>query len=110
MRRWLPILLLVVLALARPAAAQAPTTPNPLADLTVTGAVTLVSAANANRVYLNCTNNDAAVNVRWGGATVTATRGQRLVAGGAIAIPSTGAVYMISEGANVTVSCTEELK
>lgn len=82
----------------------------PIADVTVTGSATLISAANPNRVALNCTNTSATVHVRWAGSTVTASLGQRLPAGTAISIQNIGAVYMISEGANVTVSCTEEIQ
>lgn len=81
-----------------------------IADVTVTGSATLISADNANRATLNCTNTSGSVNVRWGGATVTATTGQRIPFGAAIEIRNIGAVYMISEGANVTVSCTEETR
>lgn len=80
----------------------------PKADVSVTGSATLISAASSQRVALSCTNTSATVHVRWGDATVTATTGQRLSAGASIEILSKGAVYMISEGANVTMSCTEE--
>lgn len=83
---------------------------SPIADVTVTGTATLISAANPARVALNCTNTSGSVNVRWAGSTVTATLGQRLPFGTSIEIRNIGAVYMISEGANVTVSCTEELQ
>jgi len=80
------------------------------ADVTVTNAATLVLAANAFRSALNCTNTSATVHVRWGDSAVTASTGQRLPAATAIEIANIGAVYMISEGANVTVSCTEETR
>lgn len=80
------------------------------ADVVVTGTATLVLAKNSFRYALNCTNTHATVHVRWGDSTVTATKGQRIPAGSAVEIRSTGAVYMISEGADVTVSCTEETK
>lgn len=83
-------------------------TPN--ADVTVTGSATLISALNLNRSTLNCTNTHATVHVRWGSSAVTASTGQQLRAGNAVEIRNTGAVYMISEGANVTVSCTEEIR
>lgn len=81
-----------------------------IADKTVTGSATLISAANASRAALNCTNTHATVHVRWGGSNVTAAVGQRLPATLSIAIRNTGAIYMISEGASVTVSCTEEVR
>lgn len=77
-------------------------------DVTVTGTATLIHAADSARLALNCTNTDASVHVRWGDSAVTATSGQRLPAGSSITIYNIGAVYMISEGANVTVSCTKE--
>ncbi len=81
-----------------------------IADVTVTNAATLILAGNAFRSALNCTNHSASVNVRWGGSTVDATHGQRLPAGSSITISNRAPIYMISEGANVTVSCTEETK
>ena len=82
----------------------------PKVDVTVTGTATLIAAQNAFRYALNCTNNSTSVHVRWGDSTVTATTGQRLSASTAIEIQTRGPIYMISEGANVTVSCTEESK
>ena len=79
-------------------------------DVTVTNAATLVLASNAFRSALNCTNNSASVNVRWGGSGVTASTGQRIPFGASIEIANKDAIYMISEGANVTVSCTEETR
>ena len=82
----------------------------PIADVSVTSAATLVKDQNAFRWALSCTNTHATVHVRWGSSTVTATTGQQLKAGAAIEIRSTGPVYMISEGATVTMSCTEETR
>lgn len=81
-----------------------------VADVTVTGTATLIKAQREIRTALNCTNTHATVHVRWGDSTVTASSGQQLRAGSAIEIENRAAVYMISEGANVTVSCTEETK
>ncbi len=82
----------------------------PVADVTVTNAATLVKAASEIRTVLNCTNTHATVHVRWGNSTVTAALGQQLRAGSSIAIANSAAIYMISEGADVTVSCTEETR
>lgn len=82
----------------------------PVADKTVTGTATLISAASPIRSALNCTNTHATVHVRWGDSTITATSGQQLRAGTAIEILNSAAIYMISEGVNVTVSCTEETR
>lgn len=81
-----------------------------IADVTVTSSATLIDAADLNRATLNCTNNDASVNVRWGSSAVTATSGQRVKAGSSIEVRNKYAVYMISEGANVTISCTKEVR
>lgn len=82
----------------------------PKADVTVTSATTAIVSANQSRLALNCTNTSSSVNVRWGSASAAATTGQRIPAGGSIEIRNTAAIYMISEGASVTVSCTEELR
>jgi hypothetical protein len=85
----------------------------PLADVTVTGSATLIGSASGNpdRVEMSCTNTHATVAVRWGGTTATAASvGQRIPAGAAIAIANRGPIYMASEGANVTMSCTEETR
>ena len=82
----------------------------PIADKTVTGATTAIVSANQMRLSLSCTNTSSTVNVRWGSASAAATTGQRIAAGAAVEIRNTAAIYMISEGANVTVSCTEELR
>jgi hypothetical protein len=82
----------------------------PLPDKTVTSIATLISSYSAFRNFLSCTNNDSAVAVRWGSAIVTATRGQRVPGGAHIEIHSPDAIYMISEGADVIMSCTEETR
>lgn len=104
----LSVLIALMCLVSGPVVAQ--TNITPIADVSVTGTATLVKAGNAFRYALNCTNTHATVHVRWGNSTVTATTGQRIPALASIEIRSTGAVYMISEGANVTVSCTEETK
>lgn len=79
-------------------------------DVTVTSTRTLVAERNSNRAFLSCTNTSASVNVRWGDNAITASRGQRVSFGAAIQVTNIDAVYMISEGANVSVSCTEETR
>lgn len=81
-----------------------------VADVTVTGTATLIKAQREIRTALNCTNTHATVHVRWGDSAVTAVSGQQLRAGMAIEIENRAAVYMISEGVDVTVSCTEETR
>ena len=66
---------------------------------------TLIAASNSSRGALNCTTDFA---VRWGGSSVTITRGQSIPAGGSVTIHNTAAIYMISEVGTATVSCTEE--
>lgn len=85
-----------------------PHTVTPMTDVTVTGTATLIKTANPLRYTLSCTNTSASVNVRWGSSAVTATKGQRIPFGASVEITNTGPVYMISEGADVTMSCTEE--
>lgn len=106
--RYLSGLVGMWLMLMAPAVFGQGTTSTPIADKTVTGSATLIKAHNGLRYALNCTNNSTTVAVRWGDSSVTATTGQRLPAGTSIEIRTRGAVYMISEGADVTVSCTEE--
>lgn len=106
---WSRIVLCLVL-LGVPSAGWAQTNFESKTDVTVTSSATLVLAGNSFRYALNCTNTSASVNVRWGDSTVTASKGQQFRAGTSIEINSRAPVYMISEGANVTVSCTEETK
>lgn len=79
-------------------------------DVTVTGTATLIKAQRLTRTALNCTNTHDTVHVRWGDALVTASSGQQLRAKAAIEIVNSAEVYMISEGASVVISCTEEIK
>lgn len=116
------ILTLLFLLLAAPASATGVLTPAATdgwagaetvvakADVSVTSSATVVANANGNRVFLSCTNTHATVHVRWGDSTVTATKGQQLRAGRSIEIKNRDVVYMISEGATVTVACTEETR
>jgi hypothetical protein len=103
--RWLLALAFVLLA-ALEAWGQA-TQVITFADVTVTGSATLVRAANANRTALACTNTSATVNIRIGDSNITSSRGMQVRAGDSVAVETTAAVYAISEGANVTLSCTE---
>jgi len=110
------LLTLCMILLASPVLAQMPvqesggSKTSEIADVTVTSTATLVDAANGSRVNLNCTNHSSSVHVRWGSSAVTASSGQRFSAATTIEIKNIGAIYMISEGANVTVSCTRELQ
>lgn len=106
----MPILALFLALVLTPYLALAQTVAKPIADVTVTGTATLIKARTDDRVALSCTNTHATVHVRWGNASVTAATGQRIPAGASIEILSRGVIYMISEGADVTMSCTEELK
>jgi hypothetical protein len=70
--------------------------------------VTQVCPINGSRVDCSCTNNDAANALRVGDASVTATRGQRVPAGATFKAITTSAVFAISEGGVVSVSCTDQ--
>lgn len=106
------LLLILVLLLPLTAGAQVRldggTIITPFADVTVSSSAILVAAANAKRVAVSCTNTHASNHVRWGSNAVDATVGQRLPAGASIEIRAIGAVYMIAEAGDATVSCTEE--
>ena len=104
------LVFLALLTLLVPSIGQAQSSIEALADVTVTSSATLVAAGDGFRYALNCTNTNASVNVRWGDSTVTTTKGQQIRAATAIEILSRGPVYMISEGANVVVTCTKESK
>ena len=106
---WSLVSIYLALSIGEAWAVEGRTVP-PVADVTVTNAATLVKAESGVRTALNCTNTNASVNVRWGNSTVTATLGQQLRAGLSITILNSAAIYMISEGADVTVSCTEETR
>lgn len=79
----------------------------PKAAVTVTGTATLVCATNDNRVNCTC-RNIGATAVRYGDSTVTASTGAQIAAGEPAEIRVRGAIYMISEGSDTTVVCTEE--
>ena len=97
----------LLLAMAVPVSAQSAL---PLADVSVTSTATEIRPDNPKREAVSCTNTHATVAVRWGDASVTATKGQTLLATRSIEIKARGPIYMISEGATVTVTCTEELR
>lgn len=77
-------------------------------DVTVTSTATLVCPANDNRVNCTCVNIGAEP-VRYGDSTVSATKGARIGAGQPAEIRVRGAVYMVSEGLDTTLTCTEEV-
>ena len=99
-------LLLLLLPVSAFAAESGSATPK--ADVTVTSSATKIVDPNGLRSTLSCTNTSSSVNVRWGDSSVEAAKGQRIPAGATIEIRNSGAIYMISEGADVDVSCTEE--
>lgn len=79
----------------------------PKAAVTVTSTATLVCPTNENRV--NCTCRNIGVDaVRYGDSTVTASTGAQIAGGEPAEIRVRGAIYMISEGADTSVVCTEE--
>lgn len=109
MKTLLLVIILAVASLSGLASAQSIySVITPKSDVTVTSSATLIAAANPFRTALNVTNNSSSVAVRWGDSGVTASKGQKIPASATITIENQGAVYMISEGANVVVSVTEE--
>lgn len=110
------LVLSIVITFTAPAFAQnAWTEPSraltPYADVTVTsGAAVVVCPLDPIRKFCNARNMSADTAVRWGDSSVTATRGQQLKAGEPIEINAASAVYMISEGDDVTVSRTAETR
>lgn len=87
---------------------QQPTRVLTRTDTTVTAAVGQVCPINGSRVDCSCTNNDAANALRVGDSNVTATRGQRVPAGATFKAVTTSAVFAVSEGGSVSVSCTDQ--
>ena len=81
-----------------------------IADLSVTGTDTLIRAASGSRTALVCTNTSATVHLRLGGSGVTTTSGVQLRAASTITLTGPYDVYGVSEGAAVTVACSEELR
>jgi hypothetical protein len=84
------------------------TVTTPLSDLTVTGSATLLRAQNAGRLGLACASKSTGTSIRLGDATVTTTKGVALGPLSAVTIAGTYALYGISEGSSVTLTCTED--
>ena len=101
--------LLLIFGTHSPASAQSALAA-PITDVVVSSTAKLVITGNAFRDTLSCTNHSTTVNVRWGDAGVTTTKGQRVPAGASAEIRNRGPIYMISEGVDVTISCTEETR
>lgn len=83
---------------------------SPSDDVSVGAGVTQIRAANAARVTLSCTNNDASNSIRIGDTSVNATRGQRVLPGGSFSVTATAAIFGFSEGGSAVISCTEEIR
>lgn len=79
-----------------------------ISDVTVTATATLVCPANDNRVTCTCVNLGTD-DIRYGDSAISATKGARIGAGQPAEIRVRGAIYMISEGLDVTVACTQEV-
>lgn len=77
-------------------------------DVTVTNTATLVCPANDNRVNCTCVNTGVDA-VRYGDSTISATKGARIGAGQPAEIRVRGAIYMVSEGADTELACTQEV-
>lgn len=77
-------------------------------DVTVTNTATLVCPANDNRVTCTCVNVGLTA-VRYGDSTLSAAKGARIDAGQPAEIRVRGAIYMVSEGDDTTLACTQEV-
>lgn len=75
--------------------------------VTVTTSPTLVCAANDNRVNCTC-RNLGPDTVRYGDSAITNSKGAQILSGEPAEIRIRGNVYMISEGGDTVVACTEE--
>jgi hypothetical protein len=102
------MLLLGAITIRNFAWGQQPTRVITRTDTSVTTAVTQVCPINGSRVDCSCTNNDVANSFRVGDANVTATRGQRITPGATFKAITTSAVFGISEGGIISVSCTDQ--
>ena len=105
---WIGLIALSLLMLVSELLAADASSVTSKADVIVTGTSTLVAASNPSRAALSCTNTHATSAVRWGDSAVATSSGQQIKAGRGVEIRNSAPVYMISEGASVTVSCTEE--
>lgn len=79
-----------------------------------TGQVTVSSSTatqlltvNATRRAALITNNDAAIAIYVGGASVSTTTGHKLAAGSSMSIPFIGAIYAIAASGSPTASASE---
>ena len=68
---------------------------------------TQLLAANATRRAALVTNNDSAINIFVGKATVTTATGHKLAPGANVSIPYVGAIYAIAASATPTASASE---
>lgn len=77
-------------------------------DVTVGASAIQLCPINGSRIDCSCTNNDASNSFRVGDNLITASRGQRVTAGGTFKATTTSAVFGIAESASVSVSCTDQ--
>jgi len=81
-----------------------------LADRVVTAQKTILRAASKSRISLVITNNDPAVNIRFGDENTDVTHGARLGPGLSARVTARGDIYAIAEGGgSATISMSEEI-
>ena len=68
---------------------------------------TILAAVRPPRRGLLITNNDTAITIYLGGATVSTSNGHQLIAGASISIPTIVAVYAIAASGTPTASVSE---
>ncbi len=102
--------LAVPFGLLIPGYASSQPAPNVLTrtDVTVASSATQLCPQNGSRIDCSCTNNDGSNAIRVGDANVTATRGQRVTAGGTFKAAATAAIFGVAESGAVGVSCTDQ--
>lgn len=81
----------------------------PLADVAVTGTITLLCPADENRVFCTC-RNTGAETMRIGDNTVTTTAGLPVGANEIFEIRTRSAVYGISETGSTSAACLTEVQ
>ncbi len=83
---------------------------SPIADATISSAAATQFPSGgplSGRKGIYIFNNDAAIYLRWGDSTVTATKGGRIAPGTGITIMGSAAVYLYAESGSPTASGTE---
>ena len=90
--------------------AQGGTYLHSFADVTLSGARDLIDARSLGRVSLACTNTNTTVHARVGNIAITTSRGLQVRATTGFTTDSQDDVYGITEGADVVMACTKEMR